>query len=267
MIIYKASNKINGKVYIGQTRTSLELRKVKHLRLAHNGGTTHFCQAIRKYGDDAFQFEIICRAYSKEELNRLETFYIQQYDSIHSGYNMVDGGDSNVMDIISVKEHHKQVMSSDIVRTKISNTMKQKIKNGELFTPEHRKKLSEAAKQRVYPKTSEPSISKTNKLMLKRGDTRSVGCYCIDELGQKHEFHSYRDAGKWWFNNYKPFPYSECVYQRKIKQCIELGYCYYTPGGCNRSATIKIDNIKWYKGGDFDAKKVTDKNTVCADVE
>lgn len=180
---------------------------------------------------------------------------------------MVDGGDNNVMCIESVKMKHSQRMRSDEVRAKLSATMKKKITDGKFFTEEHRRKLSEAAKQRIYPKTSEPSISKTNKLMLKRGDTRSVGCYCIDELGQKHEFHSYRDAGKWWFNNYKPFPYSECVYQRKIKQCIELGYCYYTPGGCNRSATIKIDNIKWYKGGDFDAKKVTDKNTVCADVE
>lgn len=37
MIIYKATNKINGKVYVGQTRHSLETRKLAHLRQARNG--------------------------------------------------------------------------------------------------------------------------------------------------------------------------------------------------------------------------------------
>lgn len=225
MIIYKATNKINGKVYIGQTRTSLELRKVRHLSLAHNGGTTHFCQAIRKYGDDSFQFETICRAYSKEELNRLETFYIQQYDSIRSGYNMVDGGDNNIMDIPEVKSRHKKSMSSESVRSKISSTMKQKIKNGELFTEEHRKHLSEAA------------MGNHN---FGSGDTRSIGCYCIDSNGIEHHFHSYRDAWKWWKDSDNVFDTnSECIFQRKIKQSIETGIYSYK----GREFTVP----KWFK--------------------
>lgn len=57
--------------------------------------------------------------------------------------------------------------------------MKQKIKNGELFTEAHRKHLSEAA------------MGNHN---FGSGDTRSIGCYCIDSIGIEHHFHSYRDA-------------------------------------------------------------------------
>ena len=215
MIIYKATNKINGKCYIGQTRHSLEHRKTIHLRCAKKGVETHFYQAIRKYGEENFEWEIICSANDKKRLNELETFYIQKYDSIKHGYNMVDGGDNNVMDIESVKTKHDEIMRSAEVRKKISDTMKNKIANGEFFTTEHRRRLSESAKGNHN---------------FGSGDTRSIGCYCVDEFGEKHYFHSYLDAGKWWYKTYRPFPYSACTYQRKIKQSIQYGFCTYGRG-------------------------------------
>lgn len=256
MIVYKAVNKVNGKIYVGQTRHTLEQRKSAHIKRAKSGVNTHFYCALRKYGEDAFEWSVICTANSKSDLNLLETYYIQKYNSIECGYNMVDGGNNNVMDIKSVYEHHKEVVTSESNRKKISNGMKKAIAEGRFFTPEHRRKLSEAAKKRVYP-PSEPKVSKTNKLMLTRGDTRSISCYCIDECGNKHQFHSYRDAGKWWYNNYHPFKYSECTYQRKIKQSIELGYCYYTEGGGGNKPHQIIDNPKWFKEV-VDNEEVTD---------
>ena len=238
MIIYKATNKVNGKVYIGQTRHSLSWRKQKHFRSAKAGDDTHFHQAIRKYGEDAFEFSIICRAYSKEELNRLETYYINRYDSIRTGYNMIDGGDNNVMDIESVALHHKEVMMSKEVRNKISETMKAKIRRGELFTEDHRRKLSAAAKGNHN---------------FGSGDTRSIGCYCVDSDGAEHHFHSYRDAWKWWKNVPNVFDTdAECVYQRKIKQSICKGY--YTYG---RTAN-QYQWPKWFKE-EVISNEVTDK--------
>lgn len=267
MIIYKATNKINGKCYIGQTRHSLEERRNAHYAKARQGIKTHFYSAIRKYGEDNFEWEIICTAHNKKILNELETFYITKYDSIKRGYNMVDGGDNNIMDIESVKTKHDEKMRSDEVRTKISASMK-KYRQQHPFTEEHRKKLSERAFERerkfkheqrnsiyynrsgVYPR---PKVSEPNKLMLKRGDTRSVNCYCIDENGTKHSFHSYLDAGLWWYKNYKPFPYSSCTYQRKIKQSIDCGFATY-----GRPYNKQIFNYpKWYEGGDADVQEVT----------
>lgn len=252
MIIYKITNKVNGKVYIGQTIHSLEARWKRHLKCARDGVDTHLYQAIRKYGEENFIHEIICEAKTKNELNILETYYIQEYDSIHLGYNMVDGGNNNVMFIPEVKQHHADVVRSESNRKKISEGMKRKIARGEFFTPEHRRKLSEKAKQRVYPKNSSTK-KKTNRgyINVKRGDTRSIGCYCILEDGSRIDFHSYRDAWMWWKNIKNPFKTdAECVYQRKIKQSIDLGYFTY----CNNG--IKYEYPKWFKGGDLDDKEV-----------
>jgi group I intron endonuclease len=254
MIVYKATNKINGKCYIGQTRHSLESRKKRHLSCARQGYSTHFYQAIRKYGENNFDWEVLGEASTKEDLNFLETYFIGFYDSIRHGYTMVDGGDNNVMDIVSVKNRHKAKMQSAETRAKLSATMKRKIANGEFFTPEHRKHLSEAAKNRVYPKnTTKVKQTRTCVVSVKSGDTRSIGCYCVDEYNKEHHFHSYLDAGKWWYENYKPFPYSSCTYQRKIKQSIEHGYSTYG----REPNKLTITNPRWYKGGDLCFEKVT----------
>lgn len=227
MIIYKATNKINGKCYIGQTRHSLEHRKNTHLNLARKGVKTHFYQAIRKYGEDNFEWEIICSASNKQILNELETFYITKYDSIKHGYNMVDGGDNNIMDIESVKTKHTKVMQSDVVRKKISDAMK-KYRLQHPFTDEHKKKLSEKAKGNHN---------------FGCCDTRSVACFCKCENGTIYHFHNYLEAGKWWYAEFNPFPYSTSTYQRKIKQSIKCGYCTY---GRNENKYV-INNPKWFK--------------------
>ena len=229
MIIYRATNTINGKCYIGQTRGSLEIRKRKHLNAARNGGTTNFYKAIRKYGEDAFVWEVICEAKTAKELNFLETYYIGFYDSLRHGYNMIDGGDNNIMDIPAIKERHRLKMQSKEVRQKLSNAMKQKIAEGRFFTPEHRAKLSEKAKGNHN---------------FGSGDTRSIGCYCILENGIKYEFHSYRDAWRWWLTIDNPFDTdAECVYQRKIKQSIKYGYYTYH----YNHNKIKYEYPKWFR--------------------
>lgn len=212
MIIYRATNKLNNKCYVGQTRHSLEHRKQVHLQKARQGVKTHFYSAIRKYGEDNFEWEIICSTNSKAVLNELETFYITKFNSIKNGYNMVDGGDNNIMDIESVKTKHDATMRSNEVRSKISVSMKMYRANHP-FTSEHRRKLSERAKGNHNFGT---------------GDTRSIGCYCVDADGDKHPFHSYRDAWKWWSSVPNVFDTkAECVYQRKIKQSIQTGQYSY----------------------------------------
>ena len=226
LIIYKATNKINGKVYIGQTRGTLLARKSQHLKRAKSGYKTKFYNAIRKYGEDSFEWDIICEAYDKNTLNDLETFFIGAYDSINSGYNMVDGGDNNVMDIPGVKENHRKRMQSEETRKKLSDTMKKKIAEGKFFTPEHRARLSTSAMG--------------NHNFGDKNYDQSIGCYCITESGNKLEFHSYRDAWKWWQNVENPFDTkAECVYQRKIKQSIAQGYYSYKKK--------KYKYPKWYK--------------------
>lgn len=97
MYIYKITNKINNKIYIGQTTKTINLRWQRHCTDALNNRTnTKFARAIRKYGKDNFIVEQIDTANNKDELNQKEIYWINYYNSIIEGYNSVDGGgDSN----------------------------------------------------------------------------------------------------------------------------------------------------------------------------
>lgn len=90
-IIYKHTNKINGKSYIGQTcQEATE-------RWGSNGCnydvTFKFGKAIRKYGWDNFEHSIIEHNIATQQLaNEREMYYIELYDSYKHGYNMTKGG-------------------------------------------------------------------------------------------------------------------------------------------------------------------------------
>lgn len=100
--IYKYTNKTNGKHYIGQS-INLEMRRYAHKSSAFNEKAkdynAQFHQAIRKYGWDNFDYEVIAELtpeeYTKEGLDALERYFIKYYDSFHNGYNATEGGDDN----------------------------------------------------------------------------------------------------------------------------------------------------------------------------
>ena len=98
-IIYKVTNKENNKVYIGQTIQTLQERKNKHYYKARQEDeyNTHFINALRKYPEDSFIWEIIDNANSQEELNNKEKKWIDYYNSIKEGYNTKDGGQNIVV--------------------------------------------------------------------------------------------------------------------------------------------------------------------------
>lgn len=93
MIIYKITNRVNGKVYIGQTIRSLEHRWKQHC--SKSSGCIYIHRAIQKYGKENFTVEQIDVASDREELNKKEQYWIQHYDCIApKGYNMTTGGDN-----------------------------------------------------------------------------------------------------------------------------------------------------------------------------
>ena len=84
--IYKITNQINNKVYIGQTITPIKQRMYKHYSNAKKA-KTGIDFAINKYGKENFLVEEICKC-KNEELDDLEKFYIQKYNSYYNGYNL-----------------------------------------------------------------------------------------------------------------------------------------------------------------------------------
>lgn len=232
MIIYKITNTKNGKVYIGQTTRTLRLRWEQHIRSAKNGGMSKFYKAIRKYGPESFKVETLCTAYSKEELNDLEIYFIHKYNSIKKGYNMIDARYTNVMDFPDVKEKHDTKMRSEEVRQKLSNTMKQKIADGKFFNEHHRAELSKKA---MGNKNGENNPS------------HSIGCYCVID-GVRRDFKNYKEAGIWWYMKDAPFgeKYSQATYQRKIIDCINTGECKFQKKD-KTYIHITREDIQWYR--------------------
>lgn len=92
--IYIIKNTVNSKVYIGQTRTSVEQRWREHLRHAQYGDQV-INRAMKKYGIDKFYIETleICNI---KLLDYREMYYIDLYDSTNKskGYNVSIGGNT-----------------------------------------------------------------------------------------------------------------------------------------------------------------------------
>ena len=96
--IYKITNMINGKSYIGQsTDINRRWKREKDDSINTNSHSYDYplMKAFRKYGIDNFNFEIIeeCKI---EELNQREMYWIEFYNTFFKGYNQTLGGDTTL---------------------------------------------------------------------------------------------------------------------------------------------------------------------------
>lgn len=125
-LIYKITNTINNKVYIGQTTQGLLQRQREHVSRFNRGERDHkLYLAFRKYGIDVFKFEVICVALDASYLNELETLLIKEHNSFNKGYNMTVGGDTVSQEtrqkLSSIFKGRKITWYDKIVETKRAN--------------------------------------------------------------------------------------------------------------------------------------------------
>lgn len=91
MIIYKITNKIDGKIYIGQTCRTFEERMKEH----YSHANVYVDRAIRKYGKENFDCVVIDTAETMDELNEKEIYWIDYFNSMNpNGYNLCIGGNN-----------------------------------------------------------------------------------------------------------------------------------------------------------------------------
>ena len=179
MIIYKATNKTTGKVYIGKTVGSLGKRITEHFRST----VGLFPRALRKYGRDGFSFEVIETCGALDGLNEREIHWISFFGcKCPVGYNLTDGGENPPSQLGRKRtDDTKRKLKgkkgplgckrsietrAKMAVTKIGNknalghkqTDEEKKKKsiamkGRVLTVEHKKRLSEAARVRIlkYP--------------------------------------------------------------------------------------------------------------------
>lgn len=97
--IYKITNIITNKIYIGYTSRDIQRRFYEHkweaFNLSYEENKSYLYQSIRKYGTENFIIDIIIEFNEKEQdWKELEQYYIKTYNSISpNGYNLLKGGD------------------------------------------------------------------------------------------------------------------------------------------------------------------------------
>lgn len=143
--VYKITNNINGKIYVGKHSTD-------NLNDGYMGSGKLIKLAYNKYGIENFTKQILQFAETEYDLNDLEMFYIKDLDARTKGYNLTDGGEGSLglepwnkgkVGIIKGKHH------SEETKLKISKANKGKTKGrttwikGKHHSEETKKKISE----------------------------------------------------------------------------------------------------------------------------
>lgn len=164
-IIYKFTNKINGKSYIGQTNRGFKTRKQEHIALSKIDSKFKFHQAIRKYGIDNFIDEILeFDIKTKSESNCLEIKYILEFDTYVNGYNMTKGGGNRGS--FKHNEESKIKMRESHIGKVLSNEHKESISlanKGVKKSKEHVEKVRQANIGKIISKETRKLISDLNK--------------------------------------------------------------------------------------------------------
>jgi group I intron endonuclease len=135
VIIYKITNLINGKVYIGKTEVSLNQQWSKHKSDSKLGSKLAIHNAMRKYGVSNFSISEIDGANSSSELSYKEVFHIYKQNSLFPvGYNLALGSklhyESRKKISIKIKAIvPKEQLKSMTELSKIKSTRKVKFEN------------------------------------------------------------------------------------------------------------------------------------------
>ena len=170
--IYKATNKVNGKIYIGFD-SNWPNRQWKHhtnyKTPKHPQYNCLFYKAIRKYGLKNFEWEVICQSKNGQYLlNEMEPYFIKQYDTFGKhGYNMTSGGEGALGCKRSLETKEKMSLWQKGIPKSEEHKIQLKIARNKrpLHSEETKKKISLSHKGRNYLHKKLPKSEETKKKM------------------------------------------------------------------------------------------------------
>lgn len=175
MIIYKITNNINNKCYIGQTTKPLKTRWREH-QLAKKQQAIH--HAIQKYGVENFKIEEIATARNQEELNMFEFELINKHNTMApNGYNLRAGGmqcgisDETRQKKIEWYKTHKNPQLGKKLTDKHKRLISESNK-GHFVSEETRQKISLKQKGRIITQEHKDIVSRSNKTRKITDETR-----------------------------------------------------------------------------------------------
>lgn len=168
--IYKITNKINGKCYIGQ---SVDIKRrwrehINHAQRRDKEGKELYAAMI-EFGIENFSFEFL-ESCKKEELNEKEKYYITFYDSYENGYNMQIGNNfSGKISDEQIEELIYLLKETDLNQTEIAA----KLNISKPFVSRFNKGLIRYRSDISYPIREATVRKKVNKSKKKNKDRES----------------------------------------------------------------------------------------------
>lgn len=177
--IYKITNDINNKVYIGKTLKSITKRFTEHIHESTRKRSEKrpLYIAMNKYGIEHFFIELI-EEVDSSILEEREIYWIQQYNSYHYGYNATYGGDG-------------KILYDDNIRQEMIN----EYKNGQLIIEIATKYNCDVSivHNAIVTAGLDANSNKNSRLMI------GISAYKDGKLIQS--FKSHKLAGQWLYTN------------------------------------------------------------------
>ena len=180
--IYKCTNLLNGKTYIGYTHKLLSTRIKEHKSAAKNGSKYLLHKSIIKYGFDSFKWESIYESFDqKYMLEIMENYFIVENNSYYEngfGYNMTFGGQGGMLNKLhtektkeKLKIARKQRLVEPMSGKKHNDSSKEKMsfaKLGKKRNVEYKLICSERNKKRYQNVEQRKKMSNAIKLMWQK---------------------------------------------------------------------------------------------------
>lgn len=165
--IYRITNLLNSKVYIGKTTHLFLKRFKKHLANAKfHRDNSQLGKAIRKHGEHNFYIGIIVDNVPTNFLDIFEQYWINYFDSLKAGYNLTAGGDGGSRPWTAAQrkkmsEQRRGITVPPDVRIKISQALKAKP-----MSAEHKQKMTEARSKLPHPGARKVRCVETGTILL-----------------------------------------------------------------------------------------------------
>lgn len=150
--IYGVIHRDSGRVYVGRS-VNLRSRLFAHRSFARDGRRLgKFYAAIKQYGEDAFDFEVLERC-EPDKLNERERFYIQFMDSVNNGFNLAEFPEKSRFGVPQSAETRKKMSASQGLRQRAPEVRAalSEFYKGRKFSEEWKANIRKGAEKRCVP--------------------------------------------------------------------------------------------------------------------
>ena len=221
-IIYRITNQITQKAYIGQTTKTIYYRWYHHCYDAIKVNLNFkFYNAIRKYGIECWILETLEEIEDVNLLNEREIYWINYYNTFNNGYNSSSGGNQKTLYSEETRKKHSEWMinnsplrgkkHTEELKIKRSKALKGIIKNKEWI-----RKISESNKGNI--RSSESKIKQSKTRIRKNIKPTKKWCNDMSKLFSGEGNPAY---GRIWVNNTIENKY---IYPDKVNIWLEKGF-------------------------------------------